>query len=359
MTGFRKERSSAQALLLWFYHVNMLDDRKAEVLRILVEEHIRSGEPVSSRTILTCGRLTVSAATVRNDLVALEADGYAVQPHTSAGRVPTARAYRYYVDKFLEPIKLPRTSVKVASFFESVHNELGRLLRATSALLTEITNYPSVVTGPGMAAEIVRAMHLVQTRADAVMLVVVTQAGRVSQSLLELPGSVSPAEVRDAESILRRHHVGKAMSQGTDLDVLPLTDIVGKVGTIVWVASEALAKAAATDRELYLGPTSTLPDAWGEISTVRRVLEVLEREAALLEVFAHLPEGTEVRIGRELGLDSPADLSLVSTSYGGDTGESGGRIGVLGPMRMDYGRTISVVEEIKARLDKSLGSNHP
>ena len=334
----------------------MLDQRKAYVLRVLVEEHIRTGEPVSSRAILQHGRLKVSAATVRNDLVALEADGYAVQPHTSAGRVPTAKAYRYFVDEFLEPIKLPRTSARVASFFASVHTELGRLLRATSSLLTEITHYPSVVTGPGLASELVRAIHLVPTRPDAVVMVVVTQAGRVSQSLLELPGSVDPLEVEDAESILRRYQAGRTMSQGIDLDVLSPTELVGRVGTIVWAASEALKKAVITDRELYLGPTSSLPDTWGEISTVRRVLEVLEREAALLEVLMHLPEGTEVRIGRELGLDSSVDISLVSTSYGGDKDEPGGRIGVLGPMRMDYGRTISVVEEIKGRLDQSLGS---
>lgn len=333
----------------------MLDDRKAQVLRILVEEYIRTGEPVSSRAILQYGRLNVSAATVRNDLVALEADGYAVQPHTSAGRIPTALAYRCYVDQFLQPIRLPRTSVRVAEFFGSVHTELGRLLRATSSLLTEITHYPSVVTGPGLAPEIIRAIHLVQTRTDAVVMVVVTQAGRVSQSLLDLPGPVDPARVEDAEAVLRRHQIGQAMSQGIDLDVLPAADTVGKVGTIVWAAAAALTKAATTDRELYLGPTSSLPDAWGEISAVRGVLEVLEREAALLEVLARLPEGTEVRIGGELGLDSPTDISLVSTSYGGDQGEAGGRIGVLGPMRMDYGRTISVVEEIKGGLDESLG----
>ena len=333
----------------------MLDDRKAQVLRILVEEHIRTGEPVSSRAILQYGKLNVSAATVRNDLVALDADGYAVQPHTSAGRIPTARAYRFYVDKFLEPIILPRTSVRVAEFFASVHTELGRLLRATSSLLTEITRYPSVVTGPGLAPEIVRAVHMVQTRTDAVVMVVVTQAGRVSQSLLELPGPVDPVKVEEAESVLRRHQIGRAMSQEMDLDTLPPADVVGRVGSIVWAASEALTKAATTDRELYLGPTSSLPDAWGEISAVRGVLEVLEREAALIEVLARLPEGTEVRIGRELGLDSSTDISLVSTSYGGDQGEAGGRIGVLGPMRMDYGRTISVVEEIRGGLDESLG----
>ena len=335
----------------------MLDDRKSKVLRILVEEHIRTGEPVSSRAILQTGHLMVSAATVRTELAALESEGYAVQPHTSAGRIPTARAYRYYVDQLIRPIQSPAASARVSEFFASVHAELGRLLKATSALLSEITHYPSVVTGPGMASEVIRAIHMVQTRADAILMVVVTHAGRVSQSLLMLPAPVDPIEVDDAQLLLRRYQIGLPMSHGFDLERLPTGEMVGGVGRILWKAAQALARAGATDQELYLGPASYLTDAWGEISKVRGVLEVLEREAGLLEVLTHLPEGTEVRIGRELGIDSPTDISLISTSYGGEQGEPSGRIGVLGPMRMDYGRTISVVEEIKGGLDESLGDH--
>ena len=333
----------------------MLDERKARILRILVEEHIRTGEPVSSRAILQLSSLTVSAATVRNELAALEAEGFAMQPHTSAGRIPTARAYRYYVDQLIRPIQSPAASARVAEFFASVHTELGRLLKATSSLLSEITHYPSLVTGPGLSGEMVRAVHLVQTGADMVLMVVVTQAGRVSQSLLVLPSPVDRSEIEDAEHLIRRSQVGCSISQGIDLDQLPQGEVPGGVRSILWRASEALGKAASTDHELYMGPASYLTDAWGEISKVRGVLEILEREAALLELLAHLPEGTEVRIGRELGIESPTDISLVSTSYGGDQGEPSGRIGVLGPMRMDYGRAISVVEEISGNLDESLG----
>ncbi|MDE0171666.1 MAG: heat-inducible transcriptional repressor HrcA [bacterium] len=334
----------------------MLDDRKSRVLRILVEEHVRTGEPVSSRAILQYGHLGVSAATVRNELAILEAEGYAVQPHTSAGRIPTAHAYRYYVDQLIRPSRFPNASARVSEFFASVHNELGRLLKATSSLLSEITHYPSVVTGPGLSQETVRAIHLVQIRVDAVVMVVVTQGGRVSKSLLNLPNPVGAAEVEDAELFLRRHHIGQSMPQGLGRDQVPAGEIGSGAETIIRQATEALGRAGSTDRELYVGPASCLTDAWGEISKVRGVLEVLEREAALFEVMAHLPEGTEVRIGRELGIDSTTDISLVSSSYGGDQGGPQGRIGVLGPMRMDYGRTISVVEEISGGLGESLGS---
>lgn len=333
----------------------MLDDRKARILRILVEEHVQTGEPVSSRAILMHGHLGVSAATVRSELASLEAEGYAIQPHTSAGRIPTAHAYRYYVDQLLRPSAFPNASARVAEFFASVHNELGRLLKATSSLLSEITHYPSVVTGPGLSKETIRAIHLVQIRADAVVMVMVTQGGRVSKSLLTLPHPVSALDVEDAEHALRRHQIGLNVSKGIDQDRLP-GETHGGAETIIWHASEALERAGSTNRELYVGPASYLTDAWGEISKVRGVLEVLEREAALFEVLAHIPEGTEVRIGRELGIDSPSDISLVSTSYGAERGGPHGRIGVLGPMRMDYGRAISVVEEISGGLGENLGS---
>ena len=252
----------------------MLDNRKAGILQILVEEHIRTGEPVSSRAILESGHLMVSAATVRTELAALESEGYAVQPHTSAGRIPTARAYRYYVDQLIRPIQSPAASARVAEFFASVHSELGRLLKSTTALLSEITHYPSVVTGPGLASEIIRAVHIVQTRADAVLMVVVTQAGRVSQSLLVLPAPVDPIEVEDAELLLRHYQVGLPISQRIDPDALPPGEMTGGVGAILWRASEALAKVGAADRELYVGPASYLTDAWGEISKVRGVLEI-------------------------------------------------------------------------------------
>ena len=298
----------------------MLDDRKVKILRALVEEHIRTGQPVSSRAILQSGGLLVSAATVRSELATLEAEGYAVQPHTSAGRIPTALAYRYYVDQLIRPAEAPAARARVAEFFASVHAELGRLLKATSELLSEITRYPSVITAPGLASEIVRAIHMVQTRADTILMVVVTQAGRVSQSLLALPAPAESGEVAEAELLLRQRQIGFPMSQGVDPDRLAAGESTGEVSAILWAASQALQTADATGRELYLGPASCLTDAWGEISKVRGVLEVLEREAALLEVMSQLPEGTEVRIGRELGIDSPADLSLVSTSYGVDQG---------------------------------------
>ena len=147
----------------------MLEDRRSEILRALVEEHIRSGEPVSSRAIVDRAHLPVSTATVRNDLAALEAEGFVIQPHTSAGRVPTAAAYRYYVDH-LGPGRLRSTAqAKINSFFGEVHLELSKLLKETSDLLAEVTDLPSVVVAPALRGDRVRDLHSVQVTADQML----------------------------------------------------------------------------------------------------------------------------------------------------------------------------------------------
>ena len=335
----------------------MLDGRRARILRIMIEEHIRTGEPVSSRAILEAGNLTVSSATVRTDLVALEAAGYAFQPHTSAGRIPTPQAYRYYVDSLMRPRETPVASARVDEFFASVQTELGRLLKATSALLSEITHFPSVVTGPSIANEVIRGVHVVRTTVNTVLMVVVTLAGRVSQSLLRLPEPVDGSEVQEAEMLIRRFRVGASMSDSFDLEAVSLVTRTDGVASILRQAAVAFESTGAADHELYMGPASYLTAAWGELSKVQGVLDVLEREAALLEVLGHLPAGTEVRIGSELGIDSATDISLVTTTYGEESSGPGGRLGVLGPMRMDYGRTIRVLEDIGVGLDESLGDS--
>ncbi|MEX0946767.1 MAG: heat-inducible transcriptional repressor HrcA, partial [Acidimicrobiia bacterium] len=131
----------------------MLEERRSEVLRALVEEHIRTGEPVSSRSILQHSAISVSTATIRHDLAALERDGFVVQPHTSAGRVPTSRAYRYYVDHLGRGRLTSTSQARIVGFFSTVQLELSNLLKATSQLLAEVAHNPAVVVRPSIGGE--------------------------------------------------------------------------------------------------------------------------------------------------------------------------------------------------------------
>ena len=331
-----------------------MDDRKAAVLSALVDEHIRTGHPVSSRAILEATKLGVSSATIRNDLAVLEAEGYVSQPHTSAGRVPTEKGFRHYVDN-TDPARLRAgTRERINAFFQSFHHELRSLLKQTSELLTDITAYPAVVIGPGLVGEEVHGVHLVQLGSHVLLMVLVTEAGQVTQELVRLPAAIDEAQVARLEDALVEALVGRTLADAKEaLEQAPREMPAGDAGIVSTLADAAL-KSESDTRELYVGGASALAGLWEDISKVHFILELLERNSSVMQLVDNQQEGTSVLIGPEVGADE-LDLAVVSTSYGVDV-RSSGRLAVLGPMRMNYRRTIRVVEEVGDGLTDSLSS---
>ncbi len=325
----------------------MLEERRREILRTLVEEYIRSGEPVSSGTIAELSDLGVSTATIRSELVSLERDGFVIQPHTSAGRVPTAAAYRYYVDH-LGPSRLrAATQARIAGFFGSVHMELSNLLKATSRLLADVTQLPSVVVAPGVAGEEVRDVHLVHLTPDVVLSMIVTENGRVLQDRIRMDRPISPEELGETEHAIKAATVGARVGGPVELG----EDQRRALGETIWsIASSVVGmieRAAAADSDVFVGGTRQMAAVWEDLSEVQRVLEVVEREAMILNILARAP-GTSVLIGSELPM-SDVDMAVVSKTY--DSGSASGTVGVIGPMRMNYRRVISAVEEVSRELE--------
>lgn len=325
----------------------MLEDRRSEVLRALVEEHIKTGEPVSSRAVLDRSRLGVSAATIRNDLAALENEGLVMQPHTSAGRVPTVSGYRYYVDH-LGPSRLRQAAQdRVTSVFGDVHLELSKLLKATSDLLVEITDLPSVVVAPGVTRENIRALHTVQVSNDQVLVVVVTEAGRVVQQRGRVRVPVTPMEIAEAQDLMSSIVVGMSLGAVPELNEAYGQELPKPVFETVLTIADCLHLAGTGGSEVFLGGTQRMAQVWHDLSTVQRILEIMEREAEVLSLMAAAP-GTSVQLGDDL------DMAVVSKAY--DSGGEGGSIGVIGPMRMNYRRVISAVEEVTRELEEQIGT---
>lgn len=325
----------------------MLEDRRSEVLRALVEEHIKTGEPVSSRAVLDRSKLAVSAATIRNDLAVLEQEGLVMQPHTSAGRVPTVAGYRYYVDH-LGPGRLRQASqAKVNSAFGDVHLELSKLLRATSDLLVEITDLPSVVVAPGLARENVRAVHTVQISNDQVLVVVVTEGGRVVQQRGRVRVAVTPIEIEEAQQLVTSAVVGRELGAPPMLDDGYESDLSKPVHEAVLTITDCLHLAGSGGAEMFLGGTQRMAQVWHDLSTVQRILEIVEREAEVMNLMAAAP-GTSIQLGEDL------DMAVVSSSY--ESGGEAGSLGVFGPLRMNYKRVISAVEEVTRELEEQIGS---
>lgn len=330
----------------------MLDDRRSRVLQALIEEYIRTGEPVSSAAVLDRSGLDVSSATIRNDLARLESYGFVAQPHRSAGRVPTSQGYRFYVDHIGPGRLRSATRARIEEFFTDVHRELGRLLKETSGLLADLTHFPAVVIGPGIEKDTIHAVHLVRLGGRNVLLVVVADSGRVVQEVVALDVEPTPRQLEAAERVIERTFAGKCLSDvGAGTVDGKLSEAVRR---IVAPVEERLRSGDDETGEVYVGGTAQLAQIWNDLAVVQHLLSMLEAESTVREILGDGGTGTTVKFGVELGDD--VDLAVVSAEF--DTGGRGtGRIGVLGPMRMDYRRTMRLVEEVGENLEERLGSD--
>lgn len=327
----------------------MIDDRLSSLLQTLVEEYIRTGQPVSSNGLLERSGLELSSATVRSDLAKLESYGFVAQPHVSAGRVPTHAGYRFYVDH-CSPTRLrAATRTRIESFFSTMTAELSRLLEETSGLLSDLSSYPAVVIGPGFGVEVVRGFHLVSVGSDAVMAITIGDSGRVARALVPLGTTLSDGELEEVERIVETAAQGRTVTEAVGVVGSLATDLSERMVGIAQQVAEAVSGMSESTRELYVGGTSQLAELWDDIAQVHRVLELLQTDG--LRTLLSGDDGTSVKIGIEIDADS--DFSVVSTSYA--VGDARGRVGLLGPTRMDYRRSITLVEEVGEGLEERLG----
>lgn len=323
----------------------MLDDRPSQVLKALVEEYIRSGEPVSSAAVLDRSGLEVSSATIRNDLAKLESYGFVVQPHTSAGRIPTHQGYRFYVDN-LAPSRLKGgTREKIDEFFLDVHRQISELLQATSVFVNDITTYPSVVVGPSPDADRVREVRLVHLGGQVVLAVAVCDTGRVHQEFIDI-GFVPDVEaLDDAERVLASAYEGQLLSDGPDaLSTRDLSDVVRRVADPI---AAGLGSEDTESVDVYVSGRAQTASLWNDLTMVQQLLRLIDEQAALVDLVTDDVPDTHVRFGPDLG--GVDDLAVVTTSYHLPSGGTG-RIGVIGPLRMDYKRTIRVIDRVSENL---------
>lgn len=328
----------------------MLDERKANVLRAIVEEYIRTAQPVGSGHVAVAPGITVSSATVRNDMATLETEGYLVQPHTSAGRIPTEKGYRYFVDHVATPAKLATPDVaQIKSFFTQAHGELEEMLSDTSRLLADLTQYASVVTGPPHEAALVRSVQLVGLTPRVVLMVVVLSNGVVDKLSLDLDREVTEAELADASAQLAR------VLYGNTYDLVDADALDGVAGAeVARTALLGLLAGHTEGGEVYVGGASRVAAAFDAVTQVSEVLRVLEQQYVVVTLLRDvIDRGLNVAIGTETGIETLAECAVVVAPYEVN-GEPAGTIGVLGPTRMNYPQAIATVAVVSRRLGQSL-----
>lgn len=330
-----------------------LDARKATILEAVVTEYIDTAQPVGSGSVAASERVGVSPATVRSEMVSLERDGFLAQPHTSAGRVPTDRGYRYFVDHLREGTLGPAQQIEVGRFFKGVHGEIEDVLEQTSALLSRLTKYTSVVVGPGHARATIRSAQLVDLGPRRVLLVVVLSDGGVEKRTLELEVDVTSAEVAEASSQLN------ALLLGTSLDQrVEVPNRTAPVPTLIRAATSALmASAPELDEErLFIGGSSKVAEAFDAVDTVRNVLGILEQELVVVSLIRDiLDRGLSVSIGAEHGYEQLSACAVVVAPVTVE-GAPAGAVGLLGPTRMNYPEALAAAQAVSSRLAERFGS---
>ncbi len=339
-----------------------LGERRASILRAIVTHYVTSGEPVGSKTLVERYQLPVSPATVRNEMGALEDAGYIFQPHTSAGRIPTDAGYRYFVDTGAPPFKLPAIEArKVQRFFGEPRYELEDALRQTAALLSGITDHAAVVFAPALERSVVRHVELVPLAGSRAMVVLVTNTGRVENHIVGIPDGLDEVQLDRAAEMLNRLVVDEPLEKAAskirhavERFPLELRDIAASVGRAL---EEDLTQPDA-ERMLLDGTSNIVHEGkFADLETVRQVIGALEHRRVLLETLADAlsPSEVSVRIGSENTLEEMRSCSVVTARYGSDE-QPLGSLGVVGPTRMDYRRTIAAVHEVAWNLGRMLSA---
>ena len=333
-----------------------LGARKVAVLRAVVEEYVRSGEPVGSETIAEAAHLGVSSATIRNEMSALEELGYLMHPHTSAGRIPTDAGYRKYVDALPPGGKLRDQQRRaIAGFFAETMLDLEDVLRGTTQLLSRVTQYAGLAVPPSGSEDAVLRVELIEV-GTALMVLVVGQHGGVAKILVERPADLGAKDLATLELRFADAFGGKAIAEAQATALRLAAGSPGPERGLLLAVSDVLAGMQAGSRahHIVVGGVAYLADeaAHWRGETVRRLFEALERESEMLHLLRDVTaEDVSVTIGAEHPTTGDWEASIVSAPFrAGDTAL--GTIGVVGPTAMDYLSVMASVRAVARRLSE-------
>jgi heat-inducible transcriptional repressor len=337
----------------------VLDDRKLAVLRAIVQDYVSTMEPVGSKSLVDRHHLDVSPATIRNDMAVLEEQGYISQPHTSAGRIPTDKGYRLFVDRLSGIKPLSGAERRAIETFLAGAYDLDDVVLRTVRLLAQLTRQVALVQYPSLTRSSIRHIELVPVAAKRMLLVLITDTGRVEQRTVELPETTDEASVGQLRAILNACLDGKKLSEVAAVVArLPSQvppDDRPNAAAVFSVILESLVERH--EERVVVGGAANLASADFSLG-LRDVLESLEEQVVLMRLLGESadPSSVTVQIGAENPVEGLRTTSLVAAGYG--TGEGAlARLGVIGPTRMDYPTAMGAVRAVARYVGQILAES--
>ena len=336
----------------------MLTDRQLLILQVIIEDFIQSAQPVGSRSLSKKEEIAFSSATIRNEMSDLEELGFIEKTHTSSGRVPSEKGYRYYVDHLLSPQVLKKNELQLLKsvYAERIY-ELEKVVQKSARILSELTNYTAIVLGPKVKDHKLKKIEIVPLNTETAIAIIITDTGHVENKLISLPSSVDIDEIEKMVNILNERLTG-----------VPIVDLKNKIYKEVAVLLKqhihnyeslmaTLTESFTTNESAKLffgGKTNMLRQPeFHDIHKVQSLLSMIEQEQGFYDLIKQNPEGITVKIGRENQNTTLEDCSLITATYSVGADQFG-TLAILGPTRMEYSRVITLLSAFSNDLTRLL-----
>lgn len=336
----------------------LLTDRQVLILQVIVDDFIRSAQPIGSRSLSKKEEINFSSATIRNEMSDLEELGFIEKTHTSSGRIPSEKGYRFYVDNLLMPQKLNQTDMAaIKSIFAERIYELEKIVQKSAKILSEMTNYTSIVLGPAVKDNKLKKLQIVPLNKDTAIAIIVTDTGHVENRMFHFPTSVDPSDVEKMVNILNERLAGVPLTNLNskiykEIAVL-LRQHISSYDTLLNTLTDTLT-IPAHEKVFFGGKTNILSQPeFNDVEKIRGILNMIEQEEGLYQLIKKNPAGINVKIGTENDNSAMENCSLITATYSIGA-EKLGTIALLGPTRMEYSRVISLLQLVSADLSKVL-----
>jgi heat-inducible transcriptional repressor len=336
----------------------LLTDRQVLIFQVIVDDFIRSAQPIGSRSLSKKEEISFSSATIRNEMADLEEMGFIEKTHTSSGRIPSEKGYRFYVDHLLSPPVLETGDVtKVKSIFAERIYELEKIVQKSARILSELTNYTSIVLGPAVRENKLKKIQIIPLYNDTAIAIIVTDTGHVENRMFHLPETMDPSEIEKLVNILNERLVGVPI---VDLNEKIYKEVASLLRQHIYQYDSMLSTIAdtfklPTSNKLFFGGKTNMlrQPEFHDIEKIRSLMNMIEQEDGIYDLIQRNPIGINVKIGRENNNSAMENCSLITATYSVGT-EQLGSIAILGPTRMEYSRVISLLKMLTGDLSTVL-----
>lgn len=348
-----------------------LSQRKRLILQAIIEDYIATAEPVASRNLAKNHDLGLSAATIRNEMADLEEMGYLDKPHTSAGRIPSEAGYRFYVDSLMQKYSLTMDEIAgLQNSMDRKYNQLEGVISEISDVISKVTHYPAVVAFPKEQQRRIKNVKLMLIEEKTVLAVVITDGGAVRNRRIKFSGSVDYEAIDAISDFLSKQFAGLCASDITPARLMLIYEAMGDYGELLKIVIGFVMECLSEETEkVYIGGASNILNnpEFSDIERAKEFFSFMDRRENVSKMLSLMEagqggeqNGISIKIGSENGMEGMKDTSIIVANYSvGD--KMKGKIGIIGPTRMNYARVVSSLELINSRLgeilNRMLGDN--